>query len=374
MKTVLITGGAGFIGTHLCESLFRKGYKITVFDKLSPQIHGENASVPVYIKDKVNFVKGDVTDREAFKQVIQHTDYIIHLAAETGVGQSMYEIERYTSGIIQGTSVLWDILANEKHHVKKVLLSSSRAVYGEGKYHCNKCDKDIYPNGRTEENLLAGDWGLHCPECDGALDPVPTDEGSTLKTTSIYAICKKTQEELFMVMGKALRIPSTIVRYQNVYGPRQSLNNPYTGILSIFSSRLKNGKSIQIYEDGNECRDFVHVKDAVQGTVLALEKKEADFEVFNIANGVRTSVFEIAEILSNELNPKLKPLITGKFRVGDIRHCFADISKAERLLGYSPDYSIASGLKDFLSWAKNEEANDFSEIAEEELKKKGMLK
>lgn len=374
MKTVLITGGAGFIGSHLSEKLIQKGYNVIIYDCLSPQIHGVSAKLPEYIDKNVAFVQGDVRDRELFKRSILESNYVIHLASETGVGQSMYEIEKYTNTIIQGTSVLWDILANEKHNIQKVILSSSRAVYGEGKYYCGVCNENVYPEGRKKEDLEAGIWELSCSHCGGGLHQCATDELAQLNPSSIYAIAKKTQEDICSIMGKALNIPVSILRYQNVYGPRQSLNNPYTGILAIFTSRLKNGKPIEVYEDGLESRDFVHVLDVVKGTILAMESEgHSLIETFNIANGIKTSVLEIAHILTKNINEDLQPIVTGKFRIGDIRHCYADITKAHKVLGYLPDYDVENGIKDFLKWAEHRTSIDNSEVAELELKKKGML-
>lgn len=372
-ETILITGGAGFIGSHLCENLYKKGYNVIVYDNLSPQVHGENGEISKAIKDKVTFIKADIRDRENLKQAIIQSDKIIHLVAETGVGQSMYEVQRYTDVTIQGTAIMWDILVNEKNHVNKVVLSSSRAVYGEGKYKCTDCGI-VYPDTRRVEDLQQGNWDIYCPKCRHILDSCATDEDSMLNPTSIYAICKKSQEEISTVMAKAVGIPLSIVRYQNVYGPGQSLNNPYTGILSIFTSRLKNNKPIQVYEDGQESRDFVHVDDVVQGTILALEKNEANNNIFNIANGKSTTVLQIAEILTEYLNPSLKPIIIGKYRVGDIRHCYADISRAQEILGYEPKFNVQTGIRDFLNWAQCEVAIDRSEIAESELKQKGLFK
>lgn len=373
METVLVTGGAGFIGTHLTEGLIKKGYKVIIYDILNPQIHGEDPQIPDSISKDALFVRGDVRDRELLKKSIKESDFIIHLASETGVGQSMYQVEQYTDVIIQGTSVIWDILANESNKIKKVVLSSSRAVYGEGKYNCTNCST-VYPEGRNKTDLEKGIWELFCPQCGDKLNQCATDETSQLKPSSIYAVAKKTQEEICEVMGKALNIPVSILRYQNVYGPRQSLSNPYTGILAIFTSRLKNGKPVEVYEDGLESRDFVHVSDVVKGTILALENKnESIIETYNIANGVKTTVLEIAKTLTNFINEDLQPIITGKFRVGDIRHCYADISKAHNMLGYQPEYNIERGISDFLNWADHEHAIDNSERAESELKGKGLL-
>lgn len=371
-EKILITGGAGFIGTHLIKRLIRDNYELIIYDNLSPQVHGENKPVPKWIKENAEFIKADIRDRETLRDAVLRSDKIIHLASETGVGQSMYEIERYTDVIIQGTSVLWDILVNEKNHVNKVVLSSSRAVYGEGKYKCHYCG-DVYPDARKPEDLYKGIWEDKCPICGRVLTVVATDEKSLLKPVSIYAVSKKTQEEICLLTGKAVNIPVSVLRYQNVYGPFQSLRNPYTGILSVFTSRLRSGKSIEIYEDGMESRDFVHVEDVVDGTVLALENINSDNKVFNIGNGERTTVKQLAEMLTKNINPELKPIVTGKYRIGDIRHCYADIGKAKSMLGYEPKYNIEMGVNDFLEWALTEESRDFSDNAENELKRKGML-
>ncbi|NSB12957.1 SDR family NAD(P)-dependent oxidoreductase [Clostridium beijerinckii] len=372
-ETILLTGGAGFIGTYICEKLYKKGYNIIVYDNLSEQVHGDNAIIPECIKDKVEFIKGDIRDRENLKKAVQKSDKIIHLVAETGVGQSMYDIQRYTDVTIQGTSILWDIIVNDKNKVKKVVLASSRAVYGEGKYNCKSCG-NIFPESRNKRDLENNIWDISCPNCNQKLTVVATDEKSKLNPTSIYAISKKTQEEICIIAGKSTNIPVSIVRYQNVYGPRQSLNNPYTGILSIFTSRLKNNRPISVYEDGCESRDFVYVEDVADGTILALEEDEANFEIFNIANGENTTVLRIANILTKLINPTLNPIITGKYRVGDIRHCYADISKAKNILGYYPRFTVDEGIKLFLEWALKEESYDNSDIAEKELKKRDLLK
>lgn len=372
-SSVLVTGGAGFIGSRLCQELYKLGYDVIVYDNLSEQVHGSKGELPSNIKDKVQFIKGDIRDRELLKKVIAKVDMIVHLASETGVGQSMYLVEKYLDVIVRGTGVLWDVLTNEKNNVKKVVLSSSRAVYGEGSYQCINCGI-VYPESRQEEALRKAQWGLKCPHCGEALLVCPTDENALLKPVSIYAIGKRTQEDICMVMGKALKIPVSILRYQNVYGPGQSLNNPYTGILSIFTSKIKSGKCIQVYEDGNESRDFVHVNDVVQGTLRALESHKADYNIFNIGSGIRTTVLEIAQLITQYINPSLSPVITGKYRVGDIRHCYADISKAKNLLGYDPQVRIDQGIIDFLSWTDSESYSDLSETAERELEIRGLFK
>lgn len=245
-ETVLVTGGAGFIGGHLCEKLLEEGYRVIILDSLSEQVHGPNGRIPGYLDGKVEFVQADVRDRSHVQEVVSKADLIVHLIAETGVGQSMYESSRYFDVNVTGTALLWEVIAQHRERIQKVVLASSRAVYGEGKYHCDNCG-DVYPKGRSEIHLIQEEWDPICENCQEAIGAIPTSEDSQLYPTSIYGITKKTQEDITMTMGKALGVPISIVRYQNVFGPRQPLNNPYTGILSIFSSRLKSGSRVNVY-------------------------------------------------------------------------------------------------------------------------------
>jgi len=293
---ILITGGAGFIGSNLALKLIAKGYNVTILDNLSKQIHGDNpneSTLYLSIKDKVNFIKGDVSIRQGMEKALENQDAIIHLAAETGTGQSMYEIEKYNNVSIMGTAIMWDIIANQKHSIKKVAVASSRAIYGEGKYFC-KTHGAVYPIARLEKDMSIGDFNVKCPFCGSNVELVATTEDSKIHPTSIYGFTKQAQEEMSMIAGKSFNIPVVALRYQNVYGPGQSLSNPYTGILSIFSTRIKNGNEIAVFEDGKESRDFVYIDDVVDATILGLEKKEANFESFNIGTGVRTDVLTVA--------------------------------------------------------------------------------
>ena len=292
-KNILITGGAGFIGSNLALKLIEKGYKVTVLDNLSPQIHTSNSPLYNSIKDKVRFIKGTVLSYDDWKNALEEIDVVVHLAAETGTGQSMYEIEKYTDVNIKGTSIFLDILANEKHSVKKMIVASSRAIYGEGKYECSSCGI-VYPNERKDEDMSKGDFTVKCPICNANAKLLATDENSKIHPSSIYGITKQVQEQMFMVMGKTLNIPALAFRYQNVYGAGQSLSNPYTGILSIFSTRIKNGNDINIFEDGKESRDFVYIDDVVDATILGIEKDEANYEVFNVGLGLAIDVNKVA--------------------------------------------------------------------------------
>lgn len=376
MKNILITGGAGFIGSNLSNKLIEKGYVITVLDNLSKQIHGDDQNSILYqsVKDKVNFIKGDVSNKLDWERALKNQDAIIHLAAETGTGQSMYEISRYNDVNIMGTAHMLDILANKEHNIKKIIIASSRSIYGEGKYTC-ETHGVVYPNERLEEDMSNGIFNPICNNCGKSLELLATDEDSKIHPSSIYGISKQQQEQMILLMGKALSIPAVSVRYQNVYGPGQSLSNPYTGILSIFSTRIFNGNNIDIYEDGLESRDFVYIDDVVNGTILALEKDEANYQIFNIGSGVATTVNEVASTLKKLYKSDIEINISGKFRKGDIRHNYADLSKVKSILGFEPKYNFLDGITKFVDWVKTQEVKeDKYEESLEELRNKGLIK
>ena len=373
-KRVLITGGAGFIGSNLAFCLLDKGYEVTVLDNFSEQVHGSNKSLPDKIKNKVKFIYGDVTCKEDWLKAIDGQDAIIHLAAETGTGQSMYEIERYTRVNILGTSIMLDILTNHKHNIKKIIVASSRAVYGEGKYSCQEhgC---VYPLSRENRLMNSGDFDLKCPICNQKLILLATDEESRINATSVYGITKYNQEQMVLTVGKSLNIPSIAFRYQNVYGPGQSLSNPYTGILSIFSTRIANGNGINVFEDGRESRDFVYIDDVVNATILGLEKENANYEVLNVGSGVATDVITVTQLLKKAYNSEVDIFISGNYRLGDIRHNYADLSKISRLLGYKPSVSFEEGIINFVKWVKNQDIKeDNYEKSINEMKEKGLYK
>lgn len=376
-SNVLITGGAGFIGSNLACSLVERGYKVTVLDNLSPQIHGDdplNSTLFLNIKNKVEFIRGDVSNRDDWETSLKGQDIVIHLAAETGTGQSMYEIEKYVDVNIKGTSILMDILTNDKTEVKKVIIASSRAVYGEGKYFCEQ-HGNVYPIARSDENMLKGDFLCKCPVCDNMVKLLATDEESFSHPTSVYGYTKKVQEEMCLLIGQAIGIPVVAFRFQNVYGPGQSLKNPYTGILSIFSTRIKNGQDINIFEDGKESRDFVYIDDVVNAIILGMKKNTADFQVFNVGAGVPTDVLKIADLLKKFYKSDTLLKISGNYRVGDIRHCYADLSKIEKLLGYFPQYDIAQGMKKFAQWVDGQAVEkDQYDKSIQEMKERGLFK
>lgn len=378
MKNVLVTGGAGFIGSNVALKLIAKGYHVTVLDNLSKQIHGENPkeTSPLYlsIKDKVDFIYGSVTSREDWNKALDNQDAVIHLAAETGTGQSMYEIKKYVDTNIGGTALLLDILANAKHHIKRVVVAESRAIYGEGKYHCAKCG-DVYPLERKDEDMAKGDFECKCPKCGAGLKLIATTEDSAIHPSSVYGIAKQVQGQLVHLVCKSLGIESVSFRYQNVYGPGQSLSNPYTGILSIFSTRIKNGNSLNIFEDGKETRDFVYIDDVADATILGLEAPGANGHVFNIGTGVATDVLTVAHSLCDNYGIQVPIEVSGNYRLGDIRHNFADITAARSILGFEPKWSFSNGIAQFCKWVDTQEVqNDQYEKSIEEMKSKGLYK
>jgi dTDP-L-rhamnose 4-epimerase len=379
LNNILITGGAGFIGSKLALGLIEKNFNVRILDNLSPQIHGETPELtsPTYqsIKDKADVQIGTVTSKSDWQKSIEDQDAIIHLAAETGTGQSMYEIGKYCDVNISGTAKMLDILTNEKHRVKKIIVASSRAIYGEGKYHCAQ-HGNVYPEARSEEDMLTNDYNCKCPVCNQSVQLVSTTEDSKIHPTSIYGITKQNQEQMVLNVCEALNIPAVSFRYQNVYGPGQSLNNPYTGILSIFSNLLINGSSINIFEDGKESRDFVYIEDVVRATITGLENNSANFEVFNIGSSKATDVLTVANLLKDLYESDSDITVTGSFRLGDIRHNYADVNKAKELLSYEPSYDFKKGITRFAQWVKSTpiEKNDNYEKSLSEMKEKGLFK
>ena len=375
---VLITGGAGFIGSHIAIKLIEKGYEVTVLDNLLEQIHGADLdrTSPLYIsiKDKVRFIKGDVCDKPLLEHALEGADYVIHLAAETGTGQSMYEIKRYIDVNIGGTALLLDILTNTKNHVKRVVVAESRAIYGEGKYHCEKCGY-VYPTERKDEDMAKGDFECHCPKCGGKVTLVATTEDSAIHPSSVYGIGKQVQGQLVHLICKNIGVESVSYRYQNVYGPGQSLTNPYTGILSIFSTRIKNHKEINIFEDGLESRDFVYIDDVVEATIAGMEVPKANGHVFNIGTGIATNVLTIAKTLCRHYGIDVPLNVSGNYRLGDIRHNYADISLAKKILKFEPKWTFDQGIKQFTEWVNRQELQkDNYEASLEEMKQKGLFK
>jgi dTDP-L-rhamnose 4-epimerase len=372
-EKILVTGGAGFIGSFLVDALLERGHDVRIYDALVPQVHGSQQARPDYLNPHAEFIQGDVRDRESLARALAGVDVIFHLAAAVGVGQSMYEIEYYTSANTLGGAVLLDLLANTKHQVRKMLVASSMSIYGEGKYECAEHGA-VYPRLRPEAQLKARDWEMKCPLCGRDVRSVSTDEDKPLFPTSIYAITKRDHEEMFLSTGFAYGIPAVALRFFNAYGPRQALSNPYTGVMAIFSGRLLNFQPPVIYEDGQQTRDFVHISDIVQGLLLAMDKPEANYQVFNLGTGTPTSIGQVARLLSQHLvDGDIEPHILNQFRAGDIRHCYADVSKARQLLGFEPRISLDEGLGDLLAWVKQQTAIDRFAQVEKELAAKSLV-
>ena len=376
-KNILITGGSGFIGSNLALKLIEKGHKVTILDNMSKQIHGEDYKTSQLYKNiegKVCFILGSVENKEDWKKALKNIDVVVHLAAETGTGQSMYEINKYIDVNIKGTSNLLDILTNEKHNIQKIVVASSRAIYGEGEYIC-PIHGIVYPEERQDKYMSKGDFNVKCPLCDVTVKLKGTTEDSKKHPSSVYGFTKQAQEELCMVVGKSLKIPVVVYRYQNVYGPGQSLKNPYTGILSIFSTRIKNGNDINIFEDGQESRDFVYIDDVVDATILGIEKEEANYQTFNVGTGIAITVQEVAEILKAKYKSDIKINISGNYRLGDIRHNYADLTKIKTLLGFEPKVDFVKGISNFVNWVETQNVEeDNYEKSIEEMKKKGLYK
>jgi dTDP-L-rhamnose 4-epimerase len=362
----LVTGGAGFVGSHTVDALLDRGYEVRVFDNLDPQVHGSERRVPGYLNAGAEFVFGDVRDPEALRVALQDIDVILHLAAAVGVGQSMYEVTKYVDVNTRGTAVLLDLLIHAKHKVRKLVVASSMSIYGEGRYQCSQCGI-VYPKLRGEKQLEIRDWEMKCPNCFATVEPNATHEEKLIYPTSIYAISKRDQEEMSLTIGRAYKIPTVALRYFNIYGSRQALSNPYTGVAAIFSSRLLNGNSPIVFEDGQQSRDFIHVSDIVQANLLALESQDADGEVFNVGTGRRMSILELANILRQHLEPERTPRILGQYRKGDIRHCYADIRKISEKLGFKPKITLEDGAEELVNWVRTSQAIDFVDQAKEEL-------
>lgn len=377
-QNILITGGAGFIGSGLALYLIGQGYKVTVLDNLSEQIHGANPETgsPLYlsIKDKVRFIKGTVTSVADWEAAIGDNEVIVHLAAETGTGQSMYQIRHYTEVNIGGTALMLDILANKKTSVKKVIIASSRAIYGEGKY-ISAALGPVYPKHRLAADMDKGQFEVTYPGAVSPLQLVATDEDSKIHPSSVYGITKQNQEQMVMTVCPTLGIAPVAFRYQNVYGPGQSLTNPYTGILSIFSTLVLNNKPINIFEDGKESRDFVFITDVIRATFLGIEKEEANGQVFNVGTGIPTTVLEVAEGLIALYGKEVPVKVSGNYRLGDIRHNYADMKKTAGLLGFTPAVSFSEGLRQFTEWvtAQGVKTSRYDESIAE-MKAKGLMK
>lgn len=368
---ILVTGGAGFIGSHLVDELIKKGHQVTIFDSLDPQVH-PNSKKPEFINKEAEFLQGDVRDYESLKKAIGDNEIIFHQAAAVGVGQSQYQIKHYIEVNTQGTANLLDILVNEKKSIKKLIVASSMSCYGEGKYQISKT-KSVRPPLRSEKQMEQKKWELFDQKTKKELKSIGVSEEDEFRCSSIYAQSKRDQEEMCLNIGQTYNIPTVALRYFNVYGPRQSLSNPYTGVAAIFLSRLKSNKPPIVYEDGLQSRDFVSVHDIVQANILAMEKDEANFQSFNVGTGKKVTILDVANTLSKLLNKNIKPEITHQFRKGDIRHCFSDITKIKNELGYNPKVSFENGMKELIIWSDSAAYQDKFDQVQEELKSKGLV-
>lgn len=376
IKNILITGGAGFIGSNLSLKLIESGYNITVLDNLSTQIHGATPEEdsPLYksIFGKVEFIKGDVTHRADWEKAVRNQDVIVHLAAETGTGQSMYQIERYNLVNSYGTALMMDVLVNQPNQVKKIVLASTRAVYGEGKYK-NTDNSIVYPASRKAENMKKGIFETVDME-GNILIPLPTDESSKVHPSSMYGVTKANQEEIVKQVCESIDLDYVILRFQNVYGAGQSMKNPYTGIMSVFSNQIMTGKDINIFEDGKPVRDFIEVRDVVEACKRSIESDKPNRQTINVGTGIPTTVLKVAKTLVAAFGVETKIEVSGVFRLGDIRYNVADLTKLQRLLDFTPSISFEEGVGKFVTWAKRQKVTDNNfQQSIEEMESKGLL-
>jgi dTDP-L-rhamnose 4-epimerase len=369
-KKVLVTGGAGFVGSHTADALLQEGHCVRIFDNLSEQVH--SAGLPTYLARDAEFISGDVRDLERLCNAVRGVDVIYHFAAAVGVGQSMYQIAHYTAVNIQGTANLLQAILDTNAQPEKIIVASSMSIYGEGKYRCDPCG-EVAPGPRPADQLKNKQWDTLCPNCGSRLAPIATDESKPLQCTSIYALSKKDQEEMTLLFGRTYGIPVVALRYFNIYGTRQALSNPYTGVAAIFASRLMNGNAPVVFEDGRQMRDFVSVHDIVQANMLAMTNSKADGRALNVGSGRAVTIGEIAAELGKALGVRMPMEITGKFRAGDVRHCFADISASQRFLGYRPRVTLKEGIRELAQWLQEQEAKDHVDEAMQRLAVHGLV-
>lgn len=369
---ILVTGGAGFVGSHLVDALLAGGHRVRVFDSLDPQVHGADSEIPPHLNSRAEFVRGSVTDAGAIALALDGIDVVLHHAAAVGVGQSMYDIVHYCHANTVGAGVLLQEIVKRRSRIRKMVVASSMSVYGEGAYR-TPGGEARFPRLRTRDRLEQREWEMRDSATGVPLEPIPTPETKPLQPTSVYAITKRDHEELFLTVGYAYRIPTVALRYFNIYGERQALSNPYTGVAAIFSSRILSGQSPVIFEDGKQSRDFVHVADVVQANLLALETDRADYQALNIGTGRPTTVGQLADAILSALGARhLAPTILGTFREGDIRHCYADITRACTLLGYEPRVSFPDGMRQLVEWVRQQRVVDRFDQAHRQLVERGL--
>jgi dTDP-L-rhamnose 4-epimerase len=375
---VLVTGGAGFIGSHLVDLLVARGHEVTVLDNLDPQVHGTSAAEPRHLaahlaSGAVRFRRGDVTVREDLAEVLQGAEAVVHLAAAVGVGQSMYEPDYYVRTNSLGTGLVLDLVARSASRPRKLVVASSMSLYGEGAYRCPACGGQE-AGARSEERMRAGSWEVPCARCGADLGPCATSETKPAEIASVYAATKKHQEDLVVSFGRAWRIPTYALRLFNVLGPRQSLSNPYTGVAAIFLSRLLSGRSPLVFEDGLQCRDFVDVRDVARAFLLCVEADADGAHVLNVCTGTPTSVLDVAAALTRHLGAGPAPQLLGKFRSGDVRHCFGDPARARALIGFHAEHDLGSGIPELVRWCRAEGATDRVEASLRELLARGLVR
>lgn len=368
---ILVTGGAGFIGSHIVDALIEEGNRVRVIDHLSPQVHPDGP--PTYLHPRAEYIWGDLHDAALVDKALDTINVVIHQAAAVGVGQSMYEIRRYVTANVLGTATLLEGIVNHRHSIRKLLVASSMSVYGEGAYICPNTGELLRPQKRTMRQLEQRKWEMFCDNCRSALNPVPIKEDAALHPASVYAITKRDQEEMWLAVGRAYEIPTIAFRYFGVYGPRQTLSNPYAGLMAMFVARISNGKAPLVFEDGNQIRDFIHVSDVARANIRALHVPSDGCQVYNLSRGEPVRVIDVANILCTIINPAIGPEITNLYRKGDVRHCYADILRLRNELRYEPMVTLEQGLSELAEWAKGKATVDQIDRMRSELLSRQIL-
>lgn len=368
----MITGGAGFIGSHTADALIAQGHTVRILDILDPQIHGTSGNFPAYLHPAVQCVQGDVRDVGQVTDALEGVDAVYHFAALTGVGQSMYDLSAYVHTNCTGTAALLEAILKRGKSIRRLVLASSRAVYGEGTHTC-PVHGTVYPGMRTREAMERGEFSATCPACGAVASPVATAEDRPLEPISVYGWTKKQQEEQCGYVAKTFGMPVTMLRYFNVYGSRQSLQNPYTGVVSIFYSRILADQSIYIYERGTPGRDFVHISDVVRANLAALDSDTEPGVCINVGSGQRHSILDVAQTLAKVIGKAARLEDRGEFRVGDIHFCYADQTRARQLLGIEPQVSLEAGLQEFVAWARGQQSVDLYQKTVDELQRHGLF-
>ncbi len=368
---ILVTGGAGFIGSFIVDRLVELGHTVKILDNLEPQVH-MGGKIPDYLNKEAEFIKGDIRDYDLVKKVIKDVDVIFHEASAVGVGQSQYQIKKYVDVNSLGTATLLQAILDSKKELKKLIVAASMSSYGEGAYLCKNCGK-VRPPLRDEKQLKEKKWELFCPKCGKVLKPIPTGEEEKQNNNSIYALTKMDQEQMCLIFGKTYSIPTVALRYFNVYGPRQSLSNPYTGVAAIFMSRIKNNNAPIIFEDGLQTRDFISVYDIVKANIAVMNSDKANYKIYNVGTGKPKTILSIAKTLAKLYGKDIAPNVTYQYRKGDVRHCYADISKIKKDIGWQPEISFEKGMQDLIKWAEEAQAIDLVDKAYAEMKEKGLV-